>query len=71
MSDHLLKNIEDFYVDMFDRALSDVHSPVCITLNISADNNEKYATEKQIEDISAYSGNAFKCNEYKTRCNNA
>ena len=29
---------------IFDRALSDVHSPVCSTLNISADNKETYAT---------------------------
>ena len=51
MSDHLFKNIEYFYLDIFDRALSDVYAPVCEDLNISADNNKKNATKTHIEEV--------------------
>ena len=51
MSDHLFKNIEYFYLDIFDRALSDVYAPVCEDLNISADNNKKNAIKTHIEEV--------------------
>ena len=34
VSDDLLDCISDFYVDTFDRCMSDVHSPICLKINL-------------------------------------
>ena len=50
MSSSLLNNIADFYVDAFDKCLSDVHVPLCITikLNDRKHNKPKYNAKQKI-----------------------
>lgn len=46
-SSSLLGIICDFYVDEFDRCLSDIHSPVCVTLSCSCRSGGKVETQNR------------------------
>tara|TARA_B110000196_G_scaffold86649_1_gene75141 strand:- start:271 stop:3555 length:3285 start_codon:yes stop_codon:yes gene_type:complete len=53
VSNHLLPSISNFYVDVFDPCMSDVHVPICLDLKITQASNikQKSQTGKQWEKI--------------------
>ena len=52
VSDELLCCLSNFYVDTFDRCMSDVHSPICVEIKIAKDvNNTPRISDNNFEKI--------------------